>query len=55
MGTLIVGAIENRDYMLIQGAVVLTAAAFVFINLIVDIVYMIINPKVNLDNAKGGE
>lgn len=53
MGTLIVGAIENRDYMLIQGTVLFTALAFVFINLIVDIVYMMINPKVNY-SAKGG-
>ena len=54
MGTLIVGAIENRDYVLIQGAVLLTASAFVLINLIVDVVYMLINPKVTYDNAKGG-
>ena len=54
MGTLIVGAIENRDYMLIQGAVILTALAFVFINLAVDMIYMIINPKVSYDSAKGG-
>jgi peptide/nickel transport system permease protein len=54
MGTLIVGAIENRDYVLIQGAVLLTASAFVFINLLVDVVYLIINPKVDYNSAKGG-
>ncbi|MEL7647917.1 MAG: ABC transporter permease [Sedimentibacter sp.] len=54
MGTLIVGAIENRDYVLIQGAVLLTASAFVFINLLVDVAYMFINPKVTYDSAKGG-
>lgn len=54
MGTLIVGAIENRDYILIQGAVLLTASAFVFINLFVDIAYMVINPKVSYESTKGG-
>ncbi len=54
MGTLIVGAIENRDYILIQGAVLLTASAFVFINLIVDIAYMVINPKVSYESTRGG-
>jgi peptide/nickel transport system permease protein len=54
MGTLIVGAIENRDYVLIQGAVLLTASAFVFINLLVDVVYLIINPKVDYNSARGG-
>lgn len=50
MGTLITGAIENRDYMLVQGAVLITAMAFVFVNLLVDIIYMVINPKVNYES-----
>ena len=55
MGSLIVGAIDNRDYSLIQGAVVLVAFAFVFINLITDIIYMIINPKYAAESTKGGQ
>lgn len=54
MGSLIVGAIDNRDYALIQGTVVLVAFAFVFINLLTDIVYMIINPKYAAESVKGG-
>ncbi len=54
MGTLITGAIENRDYMLVQGAVLITAMAFVFVNLFVDLIYMIINPKVNFEGKGGG-
>ena len=54
IGRLIVDAIQNRDYMLIQGTVLLIAFIFVFINLIVDIVYLYINPKINYD-AKGGD
>lgn len=54
MGTLITGAIENRDYMLVQGAVLITAMAFVFVNLFVDLVFMVVNPKVSYE-GKGGK
>lgn len=54
MGSLIVGAIDNRDYSLIQGTVLMVAFAFVFINLLTDIVYMIINPKYAAESTKGG-
>lgn len=53
LGRLIVDAIQNRDYMLIQGAVLLIAFIFVFINLLVDITYLYINPKVSY-GKKGG-
>ena len=49
MGTLISQSIENRDYALIQGASLIIALAFVIINLVVDIVFTIINPKVSLE------
>lgn len=51
MGTLIVNAVNSRDYSLIQGVVLFSAIAFVFINLIVDIIYMFINPRVNYEGG----
>lgn len=54
MGKLIVDAIGNRDYALVQGAVLFIAIIYVAINLLVDIVYMYINPKVSYDSVKGG-
>ena len=53
MGTMIVSAIDNRDYMLIQGTVLFIAVVFVIVNLLVDVVYMLINPRVSYE-AKGG-
>ena len=44
-------AIDNRDYMLIQGAVLVIALAFVLVNLAVDIVYMLINPRVSYEGG----
>ena len=43
------------DYALIQGVVLFTAIVFVVVNLIVDIVYTIINPKVNYESGNGGK
>lgn len=53
MGTMIVSAINNRDYMLIQGTVLFMAIVFVIVNLIVDIIYMLINPRVSYEGSGG--
>ena len=54
MGTMIVSAIDNRDYMLIQGTVLFMGIVFVVVNLLVDVIYMIINPRVSYE-GKGGK
>ena len=46
MGTMINTAINNRDYSLIQGTVLFSAIMFVFCNMLVDVAYMLLNPKV---------
>jgi peptide/nickel transport system permease protein len=48
LGELMVSAVSNRDYPLIQGLVLFTAAIFVGINLLVDIVCMILDPRIRL-------
>lgn len=55
MGTMISSAIDNRDYSLIQATVLVVALAFVLINLVTDILYMVINPKVAADVESGGK
>ena len=47
LGRLMVRAIFARDYILLQGAVLIFALAFVVINLIVDISYSFLDPRVN--------
>ena len=49
MGTMIVTAINNRDYALIQGFVLFVAIVYVAINLIVDIVYMFVDPRIKYE------
>ncbi|WP_129708186.1 ABC transporter permease [Priestia megaterium] len=46
LGQLIVSSIERRDYALIQGAVLLITVAYVVINLVVDLLYAVIDPRV---------
>ena len=46
IGTLAVGAIYNRDYPLVQGTVLIAAFVFVFINIIVDVAYLFLDPRI---------
>ncbi|WP_231714174.1 nickel ABC transporter permease [Desulfosarcina ovata] len=48
LGGLMVSAVSNRDYPLIQGLVLFTAAVFVGINLIVDLVCLYLDPRIRL-------
>jgi peptide/nickel transport system permease protein len=47
MGRIIVRAIFARDYILLQGAILVFALAFVLINLIVDVSYAFFDPRVS--------
>ncbi len=49
LGRLIVSAIMRRDYPVVQGVVLVTAAAYVLINLVVDAVYAFVDPRIRYD------
>lgn len=44
-GKLIVDAVFTRDYAVVQGVVLCTAVGFIFMNLIADVLYILINPR----------
>lgn len=46
VGQLLVQSIYNRDFPLVQGAVILLAGLFVLINLLVDLCYVFIDPRI---------
>ena len=46
LGRLAIDAINNRDYPVVQAAVFLAAVAFVFINLVVDLLYSQLDPRI---------
>ena len=46
VGQMLVQAITNRDFPLVQAIIIMLSAAFVFINLIVDIIYVFVDPRI---------
>jgi peptide/nickel transport system permease protein len=49
IGQLIMNSVERRDYAVIQGTVLFITVSYVFINLVVDLMYGIIDPRVRLN------
>ena len=49
LGRLLVDSINFRDYKVVQALLLFFAAEYIFINLIVDVLYGVINPKVRYD------
>jgi peptide/nickel transport system permease protein len=53
-GRLIVEAVFTRDYPLVQGVVLITASAYVLINLLVDVSYSLLNPRIRVRGGVEG-
>ncbi|RQP12211.1 MAG: ABC transporter permease [Microbacteriaceae bacterium] len=48
LGRLVYDSVAARDYPVIQGAILLIAAMFLLINLIVDVLYALVDPRIRL-------
>lgn len=46
VGRLIIGSIQRRDFPVIQGGLLVTATVFVFVNIVVDVLYGVFDPRV---------
>ncbi len=46
MGTLIINAINNRDYPVIQGTILFTAFTYLGVNILVDVMYAYVDPRI---------
>ncbi|HYH12657.1 MAG TPA: ABC transporter permease [Thermomicrobiales bacterium] len=54
MGTLAVRAVTARDYPVILGVILVTAAMVLLANLLADILYAVADPRIRLQGRKGG-
>ena len=52
LGEYVLSAINNRDYPVIQGYVLITGTTFVLITMFIDLLYIAVNPKIRI---QGGE
>jgi ABC-type dipeptide/oligopeptide/nickel transport system permease component len=50
IGSWLQQAIQDRNYPVIQGGILFVAIIVVFVNLLVDISYALINPRIRLGN-----
>jgi ABC-type dipeptide/oligopeptide/nickel transport system permease component len=48
IGLLAIDAIQKLDFPMIQGVVLFTAVVFIFINIAVDVIYALLDPRVKL-------
>jgi peptide/nickel transport system permease protein len=48
LGNLVVSAVLRRDYPVIQGALLVIAAVYVLVNLAIDLLYAVVDPRVRL-------
>jgi peptide/nickel transport system permease protein len=49
LGRVLIQGILNRDYPVVQGSIIVVSAIFVFANLLVDILYTVIDPRIRYD------
>jgi len=46
LGALLIDSVQRRDYPVVQGITIFIAALFILINLVVDVLYGVIDPRV---------
>jgi len=55
LGTEFISALNRRDYPMVQGCVLVFALVYVGVNLLTDIAYAVVDPRIRLDAGGNGE
>ncbi len=53
IGRMVLQAVLNRDYLLVQGTLLLLVIAFIVVNLLVDLLYGVLDPRIRLAHGRG--
>ena len=48
LGALLIEAVQNRDFAVVQGVVLLFTLAFLVVNFVVDLLYLVVDPRTRL-------
>ena len=51
IGRLLIGAIQARDFIILQGVVLFVATGFVVVNFVVDMLYAVLDPRIRHGRA----
>ena len=51
VGQLVITSIRSRDFPVVQGVVIMFASLYIFVNLLVDIAYAYLNPRIRYGNS----
>ncbi|MED4779721.1 nickel ABC transporter permease [Brevibacillus choshinensis] len=54
IGTLAIEAISSRDFPMIQGIILFMGAIYVIVNICVDLLYAVLDPRIDYSTSKGG-
>jgi len=49
IGRVLIQGILNRDYPVVQGAILVVSVIFIFSNLLVDLLYTVIDPRIRYE------
>ena len=52
-GTLALSGILNRDFPVVQGVVLVVACGYVVINIAIDILYVLLDPRITFGESRG--
>ncbi|MCP4693718.1 MAG: ABC transporter permease [Desulfobacterales bacterium] len=54
IGRLLVTSIFARDFLMVQGCILMVAVGYVIVNFLVDVAYSILDPRIRMEGANGG-
>jgi ABC-type dipeptide/oligopeptide/nickel transport system permease component len=49
LGQLAISSVNARDYLTVQAITIISAAIFIFVNLVIDMIYMILDPRIRIE------